>query len=94
MDNGWIFVTGWSGNWSGQSLSIHPGKRIAKISHSEFSGSFDDEGLPEYDETETLITIEEALARVYPHEELMATIFRHIPGDYSGILKSLIKRRN
>ena len=36
---------------------------------SEFYGFYDDEGHPEYDETETFISIEKALEMVYPNEE-------------------------
>ena len=92
MSGKWIYVTGYSANWSGTSLYINPELRAAKIIQSEFYGFYDDEGYPEYDETETFISIEKALEMVYPNEEKITFITNHIPGDYTGILKKLKER--
>ena len=92
MSGEWIFVTGYSANWSDMDLYIHPELRTAKITTSEFCGFYDDEGYPEYDETETFISIEKALEMVYPNEEKITFITNHIPGDYTETLKKLKER--
>ena len=93
MKNEWIYVTGSSGNWSDYSLWIHPVRKVAKVWESCFYGFYDDDGDPEWDESETVISIEEALARVYPNEEDMAKIMEAVPGNYSNILNELSERR-
>ena len=93
MKNEWIYVTGSSGNWSDYGLLVHPVRKVAMVGESCFDGFYDDDGDPEWDESETVISIEEALSRVYPNEEDMAKIMEAVPGNYSNILNELSERR-
>lgn len=94
MDNRWIQVFYVGNCWSNITVSVDPISETAKICSSECTHwGYHDES--EWDEHEEIVSIEQALAQVYPDEKAIAAILSLTKKDYTAVLKRLTeKNRN
>ena len=92
MGNEWIQVSYIGNGWSNITVYVNPVNETAKICSSKCTHwGYHDES--EWDEREEIVSIEQALAQVYPDEKAIAAIVSNTKKDYSDTLKKL-KERN
>ena len=90
IDGKWIEVKRWGNEWSGRTLCINPVLERAKIHDYEITRwGYHDEC--DIDESEEIITIEQALSMVYPDETVLSAIINIVNKDYTRIIEQLKK---
>jgi len=93
MDNAWIQVAFLGNEWKSKTVYINPIMKTAKVFKSEISHwGYHDES--EWDESEEIISVEQALAMVYPDKEAIALIKAHMGNDYADVLADLARKGN
>lgn len=93
MDSQWIQVSYIGNCWSGITVYVNPSSETAKICSSECTHwGYHDES--EWDEYEEIVSIEQALAQVYPDELAISKILSNTKKDYSETLKQLAEKSN
>lgn len=91
MENEWIKVFYRDEGWSKITVYVSPTDEIAKICTRECTyWGYHDES--EWDDDEEIVSIERALAQVYPDEKAIAVILNNTKKDYSDTLKKLEER--
>lgn len=91
MENEWIKVFYRDEGWSDITVYVSPTDETAKITTSKCTHwGYHDES--EWDECEEIVSIEQALAQVYPDEKAIAIILNNTKKDYSDTLKKLAER--
>ena len=92
MNDEWIQVSYTGNEWCNTTVYVNPNNETAKICTSKCTHwGYHDES--EWDDTEKIVTIEEALAEVYPNEYAISVILKNINKDYSEILKRLAEKK-
>ena len=91
MCSEWIQVF-YSGNeWSNTTVFVDPNNEQAMICSTECTyWGYHDES--EWNKEEEIVTIERALARVYPDEKAISAILSNTKKDYSAVLDQLAKK--
>jgi len=93
MKEEWVQVSYIGNSWSNTTVWVNPINEIAKIRFRECTyWGYHDES--EWDESEEIVSIERALAQVYPDEKAIALILSNTRRDYSNILTQLAEKRN
>lgn len=93
MDNERIKVAFLGNEWKSKTVYINPITKIAKVFKSEISHwGYHDES--EWDESEEIISVEQALAIVYPDKEAIGLIKAHMGNDYADVLADLARKGN
>lgn len=91
MDNEWIQITFLGNEWKSKTVYINPITKTAKVYKSEISHwGYHDES--EWDESEEIITVEQALALVYPNEEAISMVKTYMGNDYADALAELARK--
>lgn len=79
--------------WSNITVYVNPYNETAKICSSECTHrGYHDES--EWDEREEIVSIEQALAQVYPDEKAISAILSNTKKDYSNTLMQLATKHN
>lgn len=87
MENEWVQVAYIGNNWFSETVYVNSVTEIAKILRSKTSWGYHDEY--DVDESEEIVSIEKALAFVYPDEKAIALILSNTQKDYTETLKEL-----
>ncbi len=91
MDNEWIQIAFLGNEWKSKTVYINPITKTAKVYKSEISHwGYHDES--ECDESEEIITVEQALALVYPNEEAISLVKTYMGNDYADVLAELARK--
>ena len=82
MSDEWIEVAYIGNGWSNVTVYVNPTNETAKICSSKCTyWGYHDES--EFEEHEEIVSIEQALAQVYPDKKAIAAILSHTKKDYS-----------
>ena len=94
MQDEWIWLAGHGQQYDQYvTLYLNPKTETVKEVRRGFSHfSYRDE--ESWDEYVTMISVEEALERVYPNEYAISVILKNINKDYSEILERLAKKKS
>ena len=93
MKEEWVQVSYIGNSWSNTTVWVNPINEIAKIRFRECTyWGYHDES--EWDESEEIISVEQALAMVYPDKEAIALIKAHMGNDYADVLADLARKGN
>lgn len=94
MQDEWIWLAGHGQQYDYYvTLYLNPKTETVKEVRGEFSHfNYHDE--ESWDEYVTMISVEEALERVYPNEYAISVILKNINKDYSETLKRLAKKKS
>ena len=92
MSEGWIRVAYIGNEWSNETVYVNSDEEIAKVYRSKCThwGYHDDS---DWDESEEIISIEKALAIVYPDENAIAVILNNTKKDYTKTLQQLENKK-
>ena len=93
MENKWIKAFYKDEGWTDITVYIDPTTETAKLCKGKCTHwGYHDES--EWDETEEIVSIEQALAQVYPDEKAIAIILSNTKKDYSNVLMQLAEKHN
>ena len=92
MDKEWIKIVSLGNEWSNKTVYVNPETETAKLFERKITHwGYHDES--EWEEHEKIISVEQALAMVYPDNEAISLIQRHMGKDYADVLKELDRGR-
>lgn len=92
MKEAWIQVAYIGNGWENDTVYIDPSTETAKVHHSKCTHwGYHDES--DWDEEDRFVSIEEALAIVYPDEGAISAILSHTKKDYSATIKQLANKK-
>lgn len=89
MQDEWIWIAGHCVQYDySETLYINPKTEEIKMVRREFSHfNYHDE--ESWDESQSVISVEQALAWVYPNEYAISVILKNTKKDYSKVLEEL-----
>ena len=91
MGNEWIQVAYLGNEWSNTTVYINPSTETAKVHKCQISHwGYHDES--EWDESDEIISVEQAFAIVYPNEDAISLIKSNMGKDYAELLAELARK--